>query len=65
MQNLLSRGKLLNDNGELIEKGYATSLVREYSREDIKASALRIKEWDYYLIYNQHFALALTIHDNA
>ncbi len=65
MQNLLSRGKLLNDNGELIEKGYATSLVREYSREDIKASALRIKEWDYYLIYNQHFALALTIDDNA
>ncbi len=65
MQNLLSRGKLLNDNGELIEKGYATSLVREYSREDIKASALRIKEWDYYLIYNQHFALALTIDANA
>ena len=26
---------------------------------------LRIKEWDYYLIYNKDFALALTIADNS
>ena len=65
MQHKLSAGKLLDEKGRLIEAGYATSLVRTYHREDIKAPALRIKEWDYYLIYNDRFAVALTMDDNA
>ncbi len=65
MQHKLSAGKLLDENGRLCEAGYATSLVREYRREDIKAPAFRIKEWDYYLIYNDRFAIALTMDDNA
>ncbi|HAJ65309.1 MAG TPA: DUF2804 domain-containing protein, partial [Clostridiales bacterium] len=32
---------------------------------DIRAGKLRIKEWDYYLISNGRFALALTIADNG
>ena len=43
-------GKLLNENGELYEAGYATALIKEYVRADIKADPLRIKEWDYYLV---------------
>lgn len=65
MQHRLSPGKLLNEKGHLAEAGYATSLIREYCRTDIKASPLRIKEWDYYLIYNDRFAIALTMDDNA
>ena len=65
MQHKLSPGKLLNEKGHLNEAGYATSLVKAYCRADIKAPALRIKEWDYYLIYNDHFAIALTMDDNA
>lgn len=65
MQHKLSAGKLLNQKGRLNEAGYATSMIREYCREDIKAPAFRIKEWDYYLIYNNHFAIALTMDDNA
>jgi len=26
---------------------------------------MRIKEWDYYLIYNDHFGVALTVDDNS
>ena len=51
--------------GHLNEAGYATSLVKTYRRSDIKAPSLRIKEWDYYLIYNDRFAIALTMDDNA
>ena len=65
MEHRLSAGKLLDANGHLQEAGYATSLVREYSRKDIKAPALRIKEWDYYLIYNDCFGVALTLDDNS
>ena len=65
MEHRLSSGKLLDSNGRLQEAGYATGLVREYCRKDIKAPALRIKEWDYYLIYNDKFGVALTLDDNA
>lgn len=62
---LLHPGKLLDDQGYLTETGYATSLVKEYSRADIKAGNLKIKEWDYYLIYNEHYGVALTYADNS
>ena len=60
-----SRHPLLDENGHLIETGYARSLILDYDRKAIKANSLRIKEWDYYLVYNDDFALALTIDDNS
>ena len=65
MQNKLTSGKLLDKQGNLNEAGYATSLVRDYNRDDIKAKAMRIKEWDYYYIGNNDFGIALTIADNS
>ena len=56
---------LLNEKGDLQEPGYAKKLLPIYRREDIKASAFRIKEWDYYLVNNGRYALALTIADNS
>ena len=47
MEHRLSAGELLDASGRLAEAGYATSLVRRYDRKDIKAPALRLKEWDY------------------
>ncbi|MEG1632991.1 MAG: DUF2804 domain-containing protein [Oscillospiraceae bacterium] len=58
-------GFLLDSKGNLVEPGYAKKLLPVYRRSDVKASALRIKEWDYYLVSNGHFALALTIDDNG
>lgn len=65
MEHRLSHGKLLDENGRLQEAGYATRLIREYNRKDIRAAGMRIKEWDYYLIYNDRFGVALTLDDNS
>ena len=65
MQKKLGPGNLLDKNGFLEEVGYATSLIKEYHRKDIKAHPLRIKEWDYYLIYNNDIGIALTLADNS
>lgn len=51
---------LLNKQGELIQTGYATSPLLRYNRENA-AYKLRLKEWDYYLIYNEDSAFALTL----
>lgn len=56
---------LLDEKGNLLEPGWATSMLYKYDRNKIKANGLRIKEWDYYLIYNSHYAVALTIADNS
>ena len=56
---------LLDENGHLIEAGYAKRLILEYDRKKIKANSMRIKEWDYYLIYNKNYAVALTVDDNS
>ena len=58
-------GPLHDGQGRLTETGYATSLLREYDRRRVAASRLRIKEWDYYCICSDHFALALTIAHNG
>lgn len=64
MHEITERGKLLL-NGELREAGYSKRMLLEYARKDIKACPVRIKEWDYYLITNGRYALALTIADNS
>ena len=67
-REITERGFLLNAQGELCAPGWSRSLVQEYSRAaiaDKSALAMRIKEWDYYLVSNGHFALALTVDDNS
>ncbi len=56
---------LLDANGNLKHKGYSKKMLLKYDRNAIKAPKNRIKEWDYYLIYNDEFAIALTIDDNS
>lgn len=56
--------KLLGTDGTLLEPGWATKLIMEYSPLDIKADKIRIKEWDYYCIVDRDgFAFSLTITD--
>lgn len=56
---------LLAKNGHIIKEGWAKRPYWEYDRKRIKASKLRIKEWDYYSILSQkeEFGLAFTISD--
>lgn len=66
MQNeIKNSGDLLDEKGHLIECGYATKLIKKYDRKMIKANKWRIKEWDYYLIYNDKFGVAITVDDNS
>ncbi len=62
---ITNAGKLLDENGNLCEAGWARSLIKEYNRNAIRASGLRIKEWDYYIVNNQNYGVALTVADNA
>lgn len=62
---ITQNGPLLNANGTLRELGWARSLLLDYRRADVKAGKLRIKEWDYYIITNDSFGVALTIADNS
>ena len=65
MQHKLSNGPLLDQNGNLLEAGYAFDLVKEYKRSDIRGLKSRIKEWDYYFISDGEYGIALTIDDNS
>ena len=60
---IVAEGMLHDGLGRLAEPGYATSLLLHYHRARIKARAWRIKEWDYYLINDDEYAVALTIGD--
>ena len=62
---ITERRPLLDASGNLTEPGYAKSLLPVYRRSDIQAPKLRIKEWDYYLIMNGRWGVALTIDDNS
>lgn len=65
MNKQLTKGKLLNETGNLAEAGFAYDLVREYNRKDIKGMAFRIKEWDYYEFNSKDYGIALTVADNS
>ena len=54
---------LHKEDGTLNVTGYAFSLLPIYRRSRIAASDFRIKEWDYYLVNDEEYALALTLSD--
>ena len=65
MEKMLSKGPLLDEQGNLAEAGYAFDLVKEYDRKAIKGLKTRIKEWDYYFVRDDEYGIALTIDDNS
>lgn len=56
---------LLDDKGRLREPGWSRKPYQIYDRSKIKAPAFRIKEWDYYLVTGENFAVAFTISDDG
>ena len=57
--------RLLNVDGSLKEPGWSRQLYQIYDRGDIKAPKFRIKEWDYYLVLCEDYALAFTVSDDG
>ena len=62
---VIAEQKLLDVYGEIAEPGWSRKQVWQYDRSDIKAPKFRIKEWDYYLIVGDDFAVATTISDDG
>ena len=58
-------GPLHDQNGRLLETGYARRLLRAYDRRRLASSTLRVREWDRYLITSDRYALSLAIADNG
>lgn len=56
-------GPLLDERGELACAGYATRPLLSYERAAIGAPPWRIKEWDYYLVNDDEYAVAFTVSD--
>jgi hypothetical protein len=54
---------LLDHRGHIVEPGYATSPVWRYNKQNIHATPLRIKEWDYYLVTSATHGFAVTVSD--
>lgn len=65
MEQKLLDGRLLDEKGRLAQKGYATQPLAVYNREAVSAGRLRLKEWDYYLIFAGKYRVALTLADNG
>lgn len=57
------KGPLHRLDGTMTAKGWATSPLLSYDRARIHAPRWRIKEWDYYLINDDEYAVALTLAD--
>ena len=55
--------RLLDENGQIAEPGWARRPLWIYDRRDVRALSARIKEWDYYLVTSDTFAAAFTISD--
>jgi hypothetical protein len=56
-------GRLLDEEGRLREPGWATRPPFIYDHADIQVPPWRIKDWDYYLINDERYAVALTFSD--
>ena len=62
---ITEKSNLLDQKGRVAQPGYAKDLLLQYNRQMVKASKLRIKEWDYYFVGNESFGVSMTIADNA
>lgn len=60
---ILGTGPLLDDDGRLREPGYALRPPFRYDHNRIAAPRFRIKDWDYYLVNDDEYAVALTFSD--
>ncbi|MBN2873536.1 MAG: DUF2804 domain-containing protein [Spirochaetales bacterium] len=62
---IMAAMELLDDDGRIREEGWARHPLWRYDRTAIRASPLRIKEWDYYSIlsHDKRFGITLTMSD--
>ena len=62
---IVTPGELLDETGNLAQRGWMRDLRLSYDRSRIRAPRFMIKEWDYYCILGGDAGLALTVADNG
>ena len=62
-EQITEPGDLHDENGHLLQKGWAWKPILKHKRENIKVSSLKIKDWDCYIIYNENYSIGLIIAD--
>jgi len=62
-KEITERTDILDDNGHVIQPGWARDDLWNYDRSKIKDGPLRIKEWDFWEIYNADYRVILNIFD--
>lgn len=62
-KEITTEGDLLDDRGRIVNAGWARQPFLRYDRSRVAASALRIKEWDYYEIVNPDYGIVLLVYD--
>ena len=62
-REITASGDLLDARGRLAISGWARKPLLKYERGRVAASALRIKEWDYYEIVNPDYGIVLLAYD--
>ncbi|TXT64976.1 MAG: hypothetical protein BAJALOKI1v1_490003 [Promethearchaeota archaeon] len=55
--------KLFNEDGTLVQTGWAKKPILTYNKKNIGKSWWRIKEWDHYSVLNKEYGFQLTIGD--
>ena len=54
---------LFNEDGSLVQQGWARKPILTYNKENIGKGWTRIKEWDHFSVLNKDFGFQLTIGD--
>lgn len=54
---------LFNEDGSLVQRGWARKPILKYNKNNIGKGWSRIKEWDHYSVLNKDFGFQLTIGD--
>jgi len=62
-EQIQSVGDLLDARGRLAASGWAKQPLLRYDRSRVRASPLRIKEWDYYEVVNPEYGIVLLVYD--
>jgi len=65
MQKELTAGPLHDENGHLIERGWARDERRKYAHDAVSAPWYRLKEWDYYCVMGEEYGVSFVIADNG
>ena len=52
-KEIINESNLFNDDGSLVQHGWARKLILKYNKEKIGKRWTRIKEWDHFSILNK------------